>query len=96
MAAKGLIKLCDATAAERCIREWDEEVQERETAETLRERIGGSGGGDGEGGSDDGSEGEVGEGNDVVGGGKNQRRKKVGRGKGTDRGGGGQEMNDDV
>jgi hypothetical protein len=32
-----LIKLCNATQAERCIREWDAEVQARETAEAARD-----------------------------------------------------------
>ena len=30
-AAKGLVKLCDAAAAERCIRQWDDEVKASET-----------------------------------------------------------------
>lgn len=44
LAARGAVKLCDAGAADRCVREWDEEVQARESAEH-----GGAGGG-GEGG----------------------------------------------
>ena len=60
-----MIKLCNATQAERCIREWDAEVQARETAEAARdggvvkgEGVEGEGEGSDEGGGGGGGGGE--------------------------------------